>query len=122
MTYQRRRSGLSFTLYPIKEVEDSRGNTHKTVDKDRPIEGKAWTYPQRSAKAEVPGQQHINVTRIGVSVDLAGFDAGELFDDAIDLWAEVDFLGKSWDVVTPPAYHHGTRHTRHWSIDLRERP
>ena len=40
----------------------------------------------------------------------------------MDLWSRVEFNDRQWDVVTPPGYHHGTRHTRHWSIDVRERP
>ena len=111
MTYQRRR-GIPATVWRSKKDTDSRGNVHKVVDEDSPHEITVWIYPQRSAKAEVPGQQIINVIRIGLAADL----------DGVDLYSRVNFMGKTWDVVTPPAYHHGTRHTRHWSIDLRERP
>jgi hypothetical protein len=67
--------------------------------------------PQRSAKAEVPGQQLINVTRMIVAADL----------EDVTLWSRVEYMGKQWDIVTPPAYHHGPRKSRHWSIDIRER-
>lgn len=110
-TYQRRR-GIPATLYPIKVIEDSRGNKQRVADKDKPITVKVWTFPQRSAKAEVPGQQHIDVTRIGTNADIEG----------IELWSQLEFRGDSWDMVTPPMYHHGTRVTRHWSIDIRQRP
>lgn len=110
MSLQRKR-GLPAKVYRAVKQTDSRGNVHKVVAPANPHEVRVWIYPQRSAKAEVPGQQHINVIRIGTAVM-----------DEVDLWSRVDFMGKSWDVVTPPAYHHGTRHTRHWSIDLRERP
>lgn len=91
---------------------DNRGNRQIVADADGPHEVTVWVYPQRSAKAEVPGQQEINVVRIGVDANLEG----------VDLWSRVELMGKTWDTVTPPAYHHGTRHTRHWSIDIRERP
>lgn len=42
--------------------------------------------------------------------------------DDVDLWSRVEWNGKQWDIVTPPAYRHGSRKVRHWSIDLRERP
>lgn len=40
----------------------------------------------------------------------------------VDLWSRVRVAGSEWDVVTPPSLHYGSRKTRHWSIDLRERP
>lgn len=111
MTYQRRR-GLPATIYRSKTVPDSRGNMRKVVDEDNPHEIKAWIMPERSARAEVPGDQQINVMRIGTKWDLAD----------VDLWSHVHFLGRNWDVVEPPAYHYGaSRATRHWSIVLRER-
>lgn len=100
------------TLYPVIEVEDRRGNKIRVADKTRPIKTKGWVMPERSSRAEVPGQQKINVIRIGITANLAG----------VEIWSEVEYDGKVWDVVTPPGYHHGTRHTRHWSMDLRERP
>lgn len=110
-TYQRRR-GLPAKVWRVQQQTDDRGNVHKLAVPAAPHNVSVWIFPQRSAKAEVPGQQHINVVRIGC-------DAG-LTD--VELWSRVEFMGKQWDVVTPPAYHHGTRHTRHWSIDIRERP
>lgn len=117
MTVQRRR-GLPIVIYPYRTLTDRRGNEKRVLDASTPRREKAWIYPQRSAKAEVPGQQQINVVRVGLTADVS-----EIEDPTgLDLHAQVDFLGKRWDVVTPPAYHHGTRHTRHWSLDLRERP
>ena len=111
MSLQRRR-GQAITLWPVTEAVDRRGNRVRAADEANAITTKGWVIPQRSARAEVVGQQQINVIRIGIAADLAG----------IELWSNVVYGGKDWDVVTPPAYHHGTRHTRHWSIDLRERP
>lgn len=112
MTVYQRRRGIVATIFPIKVITDDRGNKQRVADKDNPIAAKVWTFPQRSAKAEVPGQQHIDVTRIGTDHDLEG----------VELWSQLIFRGKEWDMVTPPAYHHGTRVTRHWSIDIRQRP
>lgn len=107
-----RRRGLPITIYPEHNTIDRRGNHVLAVDLENPIVTKGWVIPQRSAKAEVPGQAVIDVNRIGVNSDL-----GE-----VGLLSRVTFRGEEWDVVTPPAYHHGTRHTRHWSIDIRRRP
>jgi hypothetical protein len=60
----------------------------------------------------VPGQQQINITRMIVDANL----------DGVTLWSRVEVLGQVWDVVSPPAYHHGDRKTRHWALDIRERP
>lgn len=113
MSYQRRRRGQPATVYKMKESMDSRGQKHIEVDLEQGIPVTAAFIPQRSARAEVVGQQQINVVRMIVDADLP--DVG--------LWSRVHWRDAWWDVVTPPAYRHGTgRHVRHWSIDLRERP
>ena len=111
MNSQRRR-GQDITLWPVKVTTDKRGNRARSADHSKPIRTKGWVTPQRSARAELPGQQVINVIRIGI--------ASEVGD--IELWSEVLYAGKTYDVVAPPAYHHGSRHVRHWALDLRERP
>lgn len=111
MSRQRRR-GMPLVLYPSKFVVDNRGNRVKQKDEDNPIHTKGWVIPDRSAKAEVPGNQQIDVVRIGVAAHLAG----------VDLWSQAEWDGATWDFVTPPGYHHGTRHVRHWSINIRRRP
>lgn len=72
----------------------------------------AASFPQRSSRAEVPGQQQIDVVRLIVE---------ELPEDA-GLWAICEWNGDLWDIVGPPAFRQGTRHTRHWSVDIRRRP
>lgn len=111
MNHQRKR-GLPARVWKAKEVTDNRNNKVSVVDEENPHDVTVWIFPQRSARAEVPGQLGINVVRIGVEANLEG----------VNLWSRVELMGAVWDVVTPPSYHHGTRHTRHWSIDLRERP
>ncbi|MGW6745416.1 phage head-tail adapter protein [Streptomyces sp. NPDC055025] len=111
MSVQRRR-GQKARVWTTAEVVDNRGNTVIAADPEGAIEVTAAFIPQRSARAEVPGQQQINVTRMIVSAHLEG----------VSLWSLVEYAGRQWDVVSPPAYHHGHRLTRHWSIDIRERP
>lgn len=108
-----RRRGETAVIYPTVVRTDNRGTSVKGPDMDSPITVRAVFIPQRSAKAEVPGQTAINITRMIVQHDLEG---------VFDLYSRVDAQGTIWDVVTPPAYRHGTRHTRHFSVDLRERP
>lgn len=111
MSRQRRR-GQWVDVWKTKKVTDRRGNEVIVADPDGPYRVRAAFIPQRSSRAEVPGQQEINVTRMIVDPDLPD----------VNLWSRVDWNGSQWDVAAPPAYHHGTRHTRHWSIDIRERP
>ncbi|MEU0120634.1 phage head-tail adapter protein [Streptomyces albidoflavus] len=112
MSSLQRRRGVPARIFRTVERIDSRGNKVLVADTEHPIEVRCALIPQRSSKAEVPGQQQINITRMIVDADLPD----------VTLWSRVDCLGRHWDVVTPPAYHHGTRKTRHWSIDIRERP
>lgn len=111
MSYQRRR-GLPVTFYRQKLVTDARNNEVLTVDYDAPITTTAAIFAQRSSKAEVPGQQEIDVVRLMVDWRLPD----------VDLWSRVVFMGREWDIAAPPAYHHGTRATRHLSVDIRKRP
>ncbi|MFF3249733.1 phage head-tail adapter protein [Actinacidiphila glaucinigra] len=107
-----RRRGVPAKVWKTRKHIDNRGNEVLVADDDGPYEVRCALIPQRSARAEVPGQQQINITRMIVSADLTD----------VTLWSRVEVLGTQWDIVTPPAYHHGERKTRHWSIDIRERP
>lgn len=110
MTFQRRR-GEPVTLYPVHTVLDDRGNEVIQANFAAPINTTAAAIPQRSSRAEVPGQQVIYIVRLIIRVY-----------PNVELWSQVDFRGERWDVVSPPAYHHGTRLTRHVSIDIKRRP
>lgn len=107
-----RRRGLTVVIYRSKDVIDSRGNKVKVVDEQDPHVVRAWLKPQRSARAELPGQQVIDIIRFGTKADLSD----------VDIWSQVEYEGERYDIVMPPAYYHGTRHTRHWSFDCRKRP
>lgn len=111
MSYQRRR-GVEAKVWKTKLVTDNRGNQVKVSDPNDYTTVTVAQIPQRSQRAEVPGQTAINVVRIIVDPNIPD----------VDLWSTVELNGKLWDIMTPPSYHHGTRHTRHWSLDLRERP
>lgn len=116
MTIQRRRKALSAVVWKSKVEKDRRGNRQLRANQLDKVPLKVWVMPQRSSRAEVPGQQQINVTRIGFNLP-----AAEVED--VTLWSRLEMGGKEWDFATPPIYHHGiARHTRHWSADIRERP
>ncbi|MFI5840550.1 phage head-tail adapter protein [Catenuloplanes sp. NPDC051500] len=113
MSSHQRRRGVTVKVWPTTATTNRRGDEVLTVDMDAPpITVRAAMIPQRSSKAEVPGQQQINVIKMIVPANLPG----------VDLWSRVEWNGQLWDVAAPPSYHHGTRQTRHWSLDLRERP
>lgn len=112
MSSMQRRRGVEATIWKSRYHIDNRGNEILVADADGPHHVRCALIPQRSARAEIPGQQQINITRMIVDANLEG----------VELWSRVEMLGKVWDIVTPPAYHHGERRTRHWSIDVRERP
>ncbi|MEU9605455.1 phage head-tail adapter protein [Streptomyces sp. NPDC048057] len=112
MSSIQRRRGVKAKIWKSELRTDNRGNEILVADADGPHEVTCALIPQRSARAEVPGQQQINITRMIVAAGLEG----------VSLWSRVEVLGSVWDIVTPPAYHHGERRTRHWSIDIRERP
>lgn len=113
MSSKQRRRGLPVKFWPRRKVTDRRGNVKLEVDMSAaPYETTAVGIPQRGSRAEVPGQQEIDVVR---------FIMAALPEDA-GLWARAQWMGDYWDVVAPPIYHHGTRHVRHWSIDCRRRP
>ena len=112
MASHQRRFGRPAKFWPVKATEDDRDNRVLKVDMDAdPYVCKAAEFPQRSSRAEVPGQQQIIVTRL-------------IVDETVGtgLWGKCEWEGEMWDIVAPPTYHHGTRHTRHWSIDIRKRP
>ena len=111
MTVQRRR-GVPVTLYPSKTSTDARGNTTLVADLTAPYTLTAAVIPQRSYRAEVPGQRDVDVYRLLVSADI----------ENVDIWSRASFYGEMWDVISPPRLHRGIRKTRHYTIDVRKRP
>lgn len=111
MSLQRRR-GQPAKVWKTVTESDRRGNTVKAATEVGPHIVRAAFIPQRSSRAEVAGQQQIDVVRMICDANL----------EDVDLWSRVEWQGRQWDIVSPPQYHHGTRGTRHWSIDIRRRP
>lgn len=109
---RQREHGQPANIWKTTLVIDNRGNSTKAATSVGPHPVTAAFIPQRSARAEVPGQQIIEVVKMIVAADLVD----------VELWSRVEWKGAFWDVVSPPQYHHGTRHVRHWSIDIRRRP
>lgn len=110
---RQRRHGQTVKLWPTHKVADRRGN--ETIAADHSVEPfvvTAAVIPQRSSRAEVPGQQVIDIIRLIMTAELPD----------ITLWSLVEYQGDFWDVMSPPAYHHGSRQVRHWSLDVRRRP
>lgn len=99
-------------VWRTRPTADRRGNVVLAATDDGPYEVKAVFLPERSAKAEVPGQQQINVYTMIVQPDL----------DDVTLWSRVRWRGELWDIVTPPEHHGGTRQTKHISLQIRQRP
>lgn len=111
MSFQRKR-GLPIKVFRSQVFKDLRDN-----EVIRPVEVnyhnlRASITPVRGSRAEVPGQQEINVYHVTVAPDLA----------EVDLWSQVEWNGQRWDIVAPPVLHPGVRQTRHWSFDMRLRP
>lgn len=112
MSRQRRR-GQTVKIWKTTKGLDARGNPYLSPDLDsEPIVVTAAVIPQRGSKAEVPGQQMIDVVRLIMAPD----------QEDVTLWSRVWYAGDYWDIVSPPAYHHGSRQLRHWSMDIRRRP
>lgn len=113
MSYQRQHGQVA-KIWPQAVHVDRRGNRTVSVDMDaNPLIERVAIVPDRASRAEVPGQQSVNVVQMVVDPNLK--DVG--------LWSRVFVQGSWWDVSGPPAYHHGSsRHTRHWTIPLRRRP
>lgn len=99
-------------IYPTVTVVDSRGDEQEQPGEDF-YEVLAWIVPDRSSRAEVPGQQEIDVYKVGVDPDtvLTG----------VNIWSRVVWNDEDWDLVAPPAHRRGTRHVRHQTLTIRRR-
>lgn len=111
MSYQRQH-GTTVIFYPQKEVVDADGVPTLVADMDNPsAPTKAAILPERGQRAEVPGQQVVNVVRLLVK-RLPGLGP----------WARVEFRGRSWDIALPPEERLNVpRSSRHIVVECRER-
>lgn len=101
-------------MWSKETVLDRRGNrTIRTNLTGKPKQHRVAIVPERSSRAEVPGQ---------IAVDMYRVISDPGIDD-VGLWTVIRWNGEMWDVATPPEYHHGVaRHTRHWTFLIRKRP
>lgn len=104
---------MPVTFYPRKEITDNRGNIQLVPDMDNPVTTSAAEMQDRSSRAEVPGQQEIDVIRLIVRYDLP--DVG--------VYSICKYRDAWWDIISPPQYHQGERHhTKHLSMLIKRRP
>lgn len=109
-THQRRHGQLA-TVFKTLETVDRRGNRVVVVDEEDPLTVKAVFIADRSSRAELAGQMEINVYQMLIDADVD-----------VSLWARVEWSGATWDVVNPAAQRFGTKHVRHQTILIRQRP
>ena len=112
MSVQRTRSQELATIYRAITVVDNRGNESVQPTMDNPHVVRVHAAPDRSARAEVPGEMQIDVLTLRIPYMLAD----------VNLRSRVFFREDWWDVVAPPADHGGSRHVRHSTITIRRRP
>ena len=105
-----RRRGERVKIYRAKPFTDLRGDvTYAPTDEYHEVRGALIA--DRSARAEVPGQMHIDVVKLITNDNLEG----------VNIWSRVEWDDRWWDVVAPPAKRVGHPRLRHWTIMLRAR-
>ena len=109
-SFQRNRGEVAY-IYQVGKTTDLRQNVVESALSIF-LTVRAVFAPDRSARAEMPGQQQVSVFTMITSSDLSG----------VSLYSLVKWRNSWWDIVSPPAWHIGDRHTRHWSIIIRWRP
>jgi hypothetical protein len=107
-----RRRGEWIEVYRLRESVDRRGNEIIEVDPTSTTRVRAAVVPERSSRAEVPGQQQINMVKALVALDTPD----------VHLWGRVKHDGQEWDIAAPPERHKGAAGTGHFTVMLRERP
>jgi hypothetical protein len=108
-------------IWPQKLVTDRRGSEQYVADMAAtPYEFPVSSVPLRGSRAEVPGQQLILSYTWTFHPNPRNRDLTRLTD--IGLWSRAWWNGSYYDIVAPPTFHNGTPQTRHWTMDVRERP
>lgn len=106
-----RRTGEWVTLYTARREVSARGAPMLVVDPDSGVKFRCTEQPERSSRAELPGQLGIEMVRIDIP-----------WETPASLWGAAYFRDGWWDVQNPPAVLPGSRHVRHKQIVLRRRP
>ena len=98
-----RRRGERLKIHRSAPFTDGRGN-ETYAPTGEVYEVRAAVIADRSARAEVPGQMHIDVVKV-----------------ITNIWSRIEWDGRWWDVVAPPALRSSPRRLRHWTITMRAR-
>lgn len=115
MPSHQRKRGRWIKFWPQEVTYDRRGNRILAVDLTKePTRVRCVLQTDRTNRAEIPGQQDVDVVNCIVPANIPG----------MGMWAraQLEDNGRWLDVNAPPFYRHGTRHVRHWTIPLRYRP
>ena len=107
-----RRRGPWVEIYTDEQFKDERGDFVQAPTPKLIYRVRCAVIPNRSARAEVPGQVETNIVDCITTANL----------DQVSIWSRAKLNGTWWDLVTPPAMHYGPRNIRHWTFSLRERP
>lgn len=110
MASLQRRRGVTVRFHKTATITDLRGN-ETVISTPEYHEVRAAIIPNRSSRAEVPGQMAIDVVDIITTSDLSG----------VNIWSRVEMDGRWWDCVSPPTVHYGTPSTYHWTVTVRNR-
>jgi hypothetical protein len=96
-----RRNRQPAVLFPTIVITDNRGNNFKSPDMDAPVPVMATFSPQTKPNT--------------YDMLLDTLPAG------VDTYSRVEWRGDQWDIMSPPAYHVGTRHTEHYTLEIHKR-
>ena len=96
-----RKNRQSAVIYPTITVTDHRGNDVKVANMDDPIPVSATFSPQAK-----PNTYDMLIDNLPAGVDT---------------YSRVEWRGDQWDIMSPLAYHNGTRHMRYWTLEIHKR-
>jgi hypothetical protein len=96
-----RRRGLPVRIWNTVLITDERGNPTEQPDPAAIVEARAAVIPR-------PSPDSLRRVSILVGVEVSPY-------------GRVEYDGCGWDVESVEQ-HNGSRHTRHWTAHLRERP
>lgn len=106
-----RRRGTEITFYPMKKVQNNRGEFIQVPDEENGWVTRCAESFDRSSRMEIPGQGEIEIISVLVSARYP-----------VTMFSRAEYLGSAWDIVGPPARRQGVRATRHQTVLLRRRP
>ncbi len=103
--------GQPVTVWPIKQITDTRGNVQTVPDLDaEPKRTRAHVQPAGAERVNVVGQ--LDAVLVVMHLDQTV---------VIDAWSLIEYNGAMWDVIAGPQEHGSVRHTRYIEITCRQR-